>query len=405
MTLTRKSFFQVLAGAIGGAAMGDFALPRLAQAQEKSRVPARSSRLRDIEIFPFTIPFKRTVKIALGTDITADSLLVRIRTEDGVIGYGEASPYTPVTSETQQSDLAVGKSLAEMLRGRDPFTLTKIVADMNAFTPGNGSIKAALEMALWDICGKVTGQPICRLLGCYRESFESDLTVGIDTPQVMAEGARDVVRQGFKAVKIKVGVSQTEDVERVKAIRQAVGPRIQLRIDANQGWSPAEAVHVLRALADQEVQFCEQPVVYWDWQGLKFIRNSVNIPIMVDESVHAPHDAIVGIRENAMDIINIKLMKAGGILESVRIAQIADAADLKCMVGCMSETRLGLTAAAHVVASQKNIEFADLDAFLFLASDPVVGGMEVKDGVVGVPQSPGLGLDVDPTFLKNLRAA
>jgi L-alanine-DL-glutamate epimerase-like enolase superfamily enzyme len=405
MIMNRKSFLTSFAGVIGAAALCDFSLPYLAEAQEKSRVPSKSTRIRDIEMFPYSLPMKEHFKVALSTEIGADNILVRLRTEDGVIGYGEASPYSPVTGETQQSDIAMGKSLEQFIKGKDVFSLARIVAEMESFTPGNGSIKAAFEMALWDVCGKVTGQPVYHLLGAYRDSFETDLTVGIDTPQVMAEKARGVVQQGFKAVKIKVGEAPALDIERIKAVREAIGPKIQLRIDANQGWSPADCVHVLRAVAEQQLQVCEQPVLYWDWAGLRFIRESVGTPIMVDESVHVAHDAIIGIRENAMDMINIKLMKCGGILQAARIAQVADAANLKCMLGCMDETRLGLTAAAHVVASQKNVEFADLDAFLFLATDPVIGGMEVRDGTVYMPPGPGLGLDVDPAFLVKLRAA
>jgi L-alanine-DL-glutamate epimerase-like enolase superfamily enzyme len=405
MNISRKSFLKSAATIFGSAALCNLALPALSVAQEKSHIPSKSTRIRDIEIFPFSLPVKETIKIAIGTDIASDSVYVRLRTEDGVIGYGEASPYSPVTAETQQSDVVMGKSLAEFIKGRDAFTITRIVADMEAFTPGNGSIKAALESALWDICGKVTGQPVCNLLGCYRDSFESDLTVGIDTPEIMADKARGVVQQGFRTIKVKVGENPAADVERIRAVRAAVGPKIKIRIDANQGWSPSDCVRVLRAVADQNLQFCEQPVVYWDWAGLRFIRENVNTPIMVDEAVHVPHDAIVGIRENAMDAINIKLMKCGGILQAVRIAQIADAANLKCMLGCMDETRLGLTAAAHVVASQKNIEFADLDAFLFHAVDPVIGGMEVKQGMIYMPKGPGLGLDVDPVFMAKLHAA
>jgi len=405
MNVSRKSFLKAAAGTFAGAALCDFSLPSLAVAQEKSHVPAKSTRIRDIDIFPFNLPVKETIKIAIGTDIASDSVLVRLRTEDGVIGYGEASPYSPVTAETQQSDVAIGKSLAAFVKGKDAFSIPRIVAEMEVFTPGNGSIKAALETALWDICGKVTGQPICNLLGCYRDSFESDMTVGIDTPQVMAEKARGIVQQGFRNVKVKVGDNPSLDIERIRAVRASVGPDIKVRIDANQGWSPAECVRVLRAVADVGLQFCEQPVVYWDWAGLRFIRENVSTPIMVDEAVHVSHDAIVGIRENAMDAINIKLMKCGGILQAVRIAQVADAANLKCMLGCMDETRLGLTAAAHVVASQKNIEFADLDAFLFHAVDPVIGGMELRKGTIHMPTGPGLGLDLDPAFLAKLHAA
>lgn len=404
MNISRKSFLQSVA-TIGGAALCNLSFPVLAVAQEKSHVPAKSTRIRDIEIFPFVLPVKETIKIALGTDISAENIFVRLRTEDGVVGYGEASPYSPVTGETQLSDVAIGKSLANVVKGKDAFSLARIVAEMESFTPGNGSIKAALETALWDICGKVAGQPICNLVGCYRDSFETDLTVGIDTPEVMSAKAQHVVQQGFRTVKVKVGDDPALDIQRIRAVRAAIGPSIKIRIDANQGWSPSECVHVLRSVAEQQLQFCEQPVVYWDWEGLRFIRENVSTPIMVDESVHVAHDAITGIREKAMDVINIKIMKCGGILQAIRIAQVAEAANIKCMLGCMDETRVGLTAAAHVVASQKNVEFADLDAFLFHGIDPVNGGMEVRQGVVYMPKGPGLGLDIDPAFMAKLRAA
>jgi L-alanine-DL-glutamate epimerase-like enolase superfamily enzyme len=190
----------------------------------------------------------------------------------------------------------------------------------------------------------------------------------------------------------------------MRAIRGAVGPDIGLRVDANQGWSPANAVVALRGLEPFNVQFCEQPVPYWDWEGLKFVRGKVAVPVMADEAIHSPHDVIDGIRRDAMDMINIKLMKSGGILPGLRIATIADAANIQCMVGCMSETRIALTAAAHLVFSQRNIRYADLDSFLLAESDPVVGGMQVTKGVVQLPDAPGLGVDLEPAFMKRLTA-
>lgn len=405
MLMNRKLFLKMFAGSLAAAKCFDAPAMGLAQAQQKSGLPAKSTRVCSIDIMPFHIPMTEEIKIAIGTDITADNIYIRLRTEDGVVGWGESSPYSPVTGETQQSDVAMGKSLAAFVQGKDAFTLPRIVAEMEAFAPGNGSIKAAFEMALWDICGKVAGQPVCNLLGCYRDSFESDKTVGIDKPEVMARKAAEIVQLGFRNVKIKVGESPLTDVERIRAVRAAIGPKVNLRMDANQGWSPMDCVQVLRSVADQQVQLCEQPVVYWDWAGLRYIRENSGVSIMVDESVHVAHDAITGIRENAMDAINIKLMKSGGILGAVRIAQVADAANIKCMLGCMDETRLGLTAAAHVVASQKNVVFADLDANLFLATDPVIGGMELRQGVIRLPHAAGLGLDVDPAFVAKLRAA
>jgi L-alanine-DL-glutamate epimerase-like enolase superfamily enzyme len=299
----------------------------------------------------------------------------------------------------------MGKALAEIVRGKDAFAIPWIVSEMDTLTPNHPSIKAAFEMALWDICGKIAGQPVHRLLGTYRDSFETDQTVFIDTPEAMSQQAKEIASQGFKRIKVKVGQGPREDAARLAAIRDTVGKDAKLRIDANQGWTPSVAVQTLRALEKYDVEFCEQPVAYWDWTGLKYVRSHVGIPIMADEAVHSPQDALHGIREDAMDMINVKLMKSGGILHAVAIAQIAAAANINCMLGCMSEGRIALTAAAHVVASQKNCLYADLDAFLFQAFDPVIGGMQLTAGTVSVPDAPGLGLDIDPAFLRTLRAA
>jgi len=378
----------------------------MAEAQEKTGVPVRAARIRDIEVLPYSIKTKVIVKTAFGAGAPAsEGFFVRVRTEDGVVGHGEGSPFTPITAETQQSAVVMAKALGETLRGRDPFTVAHIVSDMDAFAPDNPSSKAALEMAVWDICGKLAGQPVCCLLGRFRDTFETDKTIFLEPPETMAQAALEVVRDGFKVIKVKVGQGADVDTARLRAIREAVGPNVRIRIDANQGWTPAEAVKCLRQIDKYQVEFAEQPIVRWDWAGMKFVRDNAPMPIMADESVNVEHDAIEGVRRDAIDMINIKLMKAGGILHSVRIAHVAEAANLRCMVGCMEETRVGLTAAAHLVCSQKSILYADLDAALFLAEEPVLGGMNVKDGMVVMPHSPGLGLDLDPAYLSRLRAA
>lgn len=406
MEMTRKGFLKGMLGAAAAASgfLGRGTTPLLL-AQENARIPTRATKIRDVEIFPYSLQQKVMIKLALSTPELSDNVFVRLRTEDGVTGVGESSPYSAVTSETQQTDVVMGRTLVELVRGRDPFTIAKIVDDMDALSPHNASIKAAFEMALWDICGKIAGQPVCCLLGKYRDSFETDKTIFIDTPSAMAEAARDVVRQGFRTVKVKVGESPEKDIERLRAVREAVGTDIAVRIDANQGWSAAEAVRSLRGIEKYQIQACEQPVPYWDLEGLKYVRDHSSMPIMADESVHSPHDVIELVRRDAVDLINIKLMKCGGILNAVRIAQVADAAGIKCMLGSMTESSLALTASAHVIASQKNVIYADLDSFLFNVSNPIIGGVEIKQGVVHLPTAPGLGLDIDPAFLKKLTPA
>jgi L-alanine-DL-glutamate epimerase-like enolase superfamily enzyme len=404
MEITRKGFLKGIAGAAMATGLFGRVPAGLAEARETSTATPKQVRIVNLEVFPFNMEAKQVIRIALGT-MSAENVLVRLSTADGLVGWGESSPYSPVTGDTQATNVAMAKKLAEIVRGKDPFDIGRIIAEMDAATTGEPAIKAAVEMAIWDLCGKLAGRPVCSLLGNYRDSFETDITVYLDRPETMAEKAQAIVDSGVKTVKVKVGETPEADIERLRTVRDKVGKDITLRIDANQAWTPNQAVRALKGLDKYDIQLCEQPVAYWDWDGLKFVHNNSAIPIMADESVHNPHDAIEAVRREAVDMINIKLMKSGGILQAVHIAQIAEAANMKCMLGCMNETRVGLTAAAHVVLSQRNVLYADLDTFTEHKVDPVIGGMQVKDGIVRLTGKPGLGLDIDPAWLKTLRAA
>jgi L-alanine-DL-glutamate epimerase-like enolase superfamily enzyme len=404
MDISRKGFLKGLAGVGLAPSLLGAVTPALAEAQQASGATPKQARIADLEAFPFTMQSKEVFRISIGT-LTAENVLVRLRTEDGLVGWGESSPFSAVTGDTQATNLAAAKMMAGIVKGKHPFDLARIITEMDAATMGEPGIKAAVEMAIWDICGKLSNHPVRYLLGNYRESFETDLTVYLDDPHIMAEKALAVVNRGFKCVKVKLGETAVADIERIRGVREKIGKEPRIRIDANQGWTPNEAVRALKSIDAYDVQFCEQPVPYWDWEGMRFVRERSPIPIMADESVHTPHDAITAVRRDAVDMINIKLMKTGGILQAVWVARIADAADMKCMLGCMNETRVALTAAAHVVCSQRNVLWADLDAFTEHNIDPVIGGMQLKDGVIHAPTTPGLGLDIDPAWLKTLRAA
>jgi L-alanine-DL-glutamate epimerase-like enolase superfamily enzyme len=289
-----------------------------------------------------------------------------------------------------------------MVIGRDPLAIESLVTEIGAMVHSNPSVVAAYDTALFDILGKAAGLPVFRLLGGDKAAFETDVTTGIDTPENMAANAKAHAGGGYKTLKVKVGLDPDEDVSRIQAIREAIGYDIKLRIDANQGWTVPQAIYALKKMEKFRIQLVEQPVVAWDTAGLKTVRSESPIPIMADEAIFLPSDAIKLIKAEACDFFNIKLMKAGGILNSVRIAHIADAANMRCMVGCMLDSNIGLTAAAHVVASQRNIVYADLDGNTEHVVDPVIGGMTVKAGTITLPETPGLGLDVDPAFLKKM---
>lgn len=402
MKLTRHQFLKLLGlGAIStGMTRGlSWASSRVASAREE----IRKMKIKKIEIYAFDVPLVSPFRIALGTMYAANGVLVKIITDSGLYGLGEACPFLPITGETQESNIAAAKAMRELLQDKDPLTIEGLIDRIGNIVHSNPSAVAAYDMALYDLLGKAAGLPLYKLLGGYRLSFETDMTTGLNTPEKMVESAKKSLALGYRQIKIKVGEDPDLDVKRVEAVREAIGPDIPLRIDANQGWSVPQAIYALRRMEPFKVQFVEQPVQASDIFGMKAVREQSPVPVMADESLFLPSDAIKLIKEEACDYFNIKLMKAGGILNSLKIAHTAAAANIRCMVGCMLETRLGLTAAAHLVASQKNIIFADLDGNSEHKIDPIVGGIKIEKGTIYLPEEPGLGCDVDPAFLKKMR--
>jgi L-alanine-DL-glutamate epimerase-like enolase superfamily enzyme len=270
---------------------------------------------------------------------------------------------------------------------------------------GNKTILSAFDMALYDILGKRADLPLYALLAGSKRTLITDRTIGIDTPGKMVEEAIAYKEQGIPAIKVKLGTTVAEDIERIRHIRAALGPQIPLRIDANQGWDRIGALQALRGMEDKGIQYCEQPVAAWDFESMRMIALETTIPIMADESLFDEHDAYKLIAGAACDCLNIKLAKSGGIHVALKINAIAEAAGMWCMIGCMSETRLGLTAAAHLAAARPNIRYTDLDSAHLLTLDPVIGGMTYgAGGTIELPNSPGLGTTIDPSFLASLES-
>ncbi len=400
MKITRKNFLKLLGlGFISTGVIGGKERKEVKEAKSE----AKRLKIKDIEIFYFDIPMVKPFRIAIGTMEGAKDVLIKIHTDQGIVGIGEACPFPPITGETQETNIAVAKVLRENLIGKDPLAIEGILKDFGTFAHTNPSIIAAFDMALYDILGKVAGLPLYRILGGDRNSFETDLTVDLDTPEKMAEMAKNVINQGYKIIKIKVGQDPSLDIERLEAIRSAVGYKYQIRIDANQGWTVPQAIEALKKMEKFDIQFCEQPVAAWNIDGMRIVRNESPIPIMADEALFSPADAIKLIKAESCEYFNIKLMKSGGIRNAIKISNIAESSGIRCMVGCMLETKVALTAASHFVASSRNVIFADLDSDSSHAVFPVIDGIKVEGGIITLPEKPGLGLDVDPSFLKKLR--
>jgi len=336
--------------------------------------------IQSIEAYPVVLRYREPFRIAPSTTIESHNVIVKVITDFEVVGIGESSPSKRVTKETPQTVIETLDKIAPHLVGMCPLRIEQINETMDELVRENPSAKAAIDIALHDILGKASHKPLFKLLGGFREDILTDLTLSIKEPPEMAKDAIKAVKRGFTTLKVKVGVNSAEDFERIRKIREAVGSEIAIRIDANQGWTVKEAVAILNKLEPFRIEFVEQPVKADDIHGLAEINEASPIPVMADESVHTPEDALHLIKEKAVDMINIKLMKSGGILKARKIVAIAESANIPCMIGCMSESTVGVTAGVHLAAALKNVRFADLDSDLLIADRLVSrGGAKLED--------------------------
>jgi L-alanine-DL-glutamate epimerase-like enolase superfamily enzyme len=278
------------------------------------------------------------------------------------------------------------------------------LAAMDRLIYGNSSIKSAFDMALHDIIGQSKGVPLYKLYGGKNnKELLTDYTVSLDIPEKMAADAIRIRNAGYPAIKVKLGQSRKKDVERIKMIRDAVGFDIPLRIDANQGWKVKEAIETLNALDPYNIEHCEEPIARWNYMRMRKVKKSSPIPIMADESCGDVHDAERLIKLKACDMINIKVGKAGGLLNAFEIVKLADKADMQMQVGAFMESRLGMTASAHLALCSDNIIYCDFDTPLMFSEDIVSGGMTYhENGVMKVPDGPGLGARIEQHILERL---
>lgn len=361
-----------------------------------------NGRITRIDVCALDIPLKAPFTLALGTFSRMENILVRIYTEDGLYGTGEGAPFLPVTGETRTGALEAAAMAASILQGEDAFAIEGHIQSLRNAMPHNTAVLAAYDMALYDLLAKHAGLPLYRLLGGEKRAIPMDVTLGMESPEAMAEQARSLAARGIGAIKMKLGGAAALDIRRIRAVRDAVGPEITLRVDANQGWKPSDAITILRAVSDCNLEYCEQPTAAWNLEALRQVRGAVSIPVMADESLFDHHDAQRLIALGACDLFNIKLAKCGGIHTALKILSVAESAGLQCMLGCMLETRHSLTAAAHLAAARKSAAWADLDAALFLANDPVTGGIQYQGSSIILPDGPGIGADMEPSFYETL---
>ncbi len=360
--------------------------------------------IEKIEIIKLNIALKEPVFISLGAIYKTENILVKIHTGSGLTGIGEASPLRQIAGETQASEFEIARHLASVIKGKNPLAIEERLYEIDREIAGNYTIKSAFDMALYDILAKRAEMPLYQLLGGGngREIY-TDMTVYLGTPEKMAKDALSYKEEGYPAIKVKLGTNEKEDIARIKAIRDAVGYEIPLRIDANQGWDTITAIRTLKALEKFDIEHCEEPIPHWNNRDLVRVRNNSPISIMADESVFNHRDAFRLASMGACDYFNIKLSKSGGIHNALKIIAVGEAAGIKSQVGCMSESRYALTALTHLVAARNNIVHFDIDSSFAHAEDPVIGGIQYKGkGKWELPDAPGIGADFDSKFIEKM---
>ncbi|HTD99580.1 MAG TPA: dipeptide epimerase [Mucilaginibacter sp.] len=351
------------------------------------------------DIYRFSIPME-PFTIATGTMDHAQNVFIRVHTDAGFYGVGECSAFPMIVGETQDTCLVMAREFAQLWKGKDSLDIPARLQQLHAFTAVNTTIKSAFDMALYDIAAKNAGLPLYQFLGGNKRVVETDITIGIADPALMAQKALDFKKSGATILKVKLGKDAKSDVERVKLIRQAVGKELKIRIDANQGWSFEDAVFALQAIGAYGVDFCEQPMRTWYDDRLPELMKLSPVKIMADESVYNHHDARKQINSNSCDYINIKMAKSGGIFEAKQIHDLAAEKGIACMMGGMLESRIALSAKLHFVYASPNIKFYDMDTcMLGHIVDPCKGGVTYDGYLLNINNIPGIGADAKDDFL------
>lgn len=356
-------------------------------------------KITGISLGEIALPLARPFKTALRTVETVNDIVVRITTDEGVVGYGEAPPTAVITGDTKGSIVcAIREFIAPNLLGMDIENMDALQHKLHSCILKNTSAKAAVDMALYDLYGKRFGAPLYQLLGGAKQEIETDITISVNPIDEMVADSVDAVKQGFRILKVKVGKEGKADVERIAAIRQAVGPDAVIRVDANQGWNAKQAVSIISAMEDKglDIELVEQPVPSHDLDGMRAICRAVSTPILADEAVFSAEDAIHIIQTGAADLINIKLMKTGGIGKALQICSIAEIYGVKCMMGCMLESRLSVAAGSHLAAARGCITMCDLDGPSLCSVDPYTGGPVFDGPMIRMSSDPGIGVDHIP---------
>ncbi|EFH85789.1 dipeptide epimerase [Ktedonobacter racemifer] len=338
-----------------------------------------------VKVEPLNIPLRETFTVTTGSVSEARNVLITIELADGSIGYGECSPFAPSTGESQETALAAAWACVPWLEGQDASRWRPLSKHIKHNYYHQNTVRTGIEMALLDALTRSYGIPLYVFLGNASTTVETDMSIPLTSPEHSYELAQQIATRGVKYIKIKVGVDMQEDIARIEAIHRAA-PTLALTLDANQGYTPDEALSCLRQLEARRIYpiLLEQPVYKDDFEGLRYVTQHTSVPVAADESAASLADVERLVAMKAVNVVNIKLMKCG-IVEALDIAALCRATSTQLMIGSMIESRLGTSASAHFVAGLGGFRFIDLDVPLLLAEDPFTGGyVEQQGGIYDV---------------------
>lgn len=352
----------------------------------------KGTKIIDVHIEKLNIPLDAPFTIATGAKYQIENVLITLELENGKQGFGEAAPLEPVNGENQGTALATLLSCRDYLIGQYASDYRQISKHLKSVFWAQATARCAIEMALLDAYTKSLNIPLFQFIGGAEHQIETDYTVDIVDAATAKSNAQKLANKGYRTLKTKVGKNLKDDVARVIAIKEGA-PECRIMLDANQGYSPADAIHFLEVLEKQGIrpELFEQPVVKHDLQGMKRVKESTSVPIAADESVFTAADAINVIKADCADLINIKIMKSG-LVEALDIAAIARSANKGLMIGCMLESKLGLGTSVHLAAGLGGFNFVDLDPHIDPEKEPFSGGPQFTDPFYMLTPEAGIGV-------------